>query len=376
MTALAHLSPRHHPLASIPISAVLAVVAVTVPMVVILGGEARLAAAAVAAVAGVSALALVDLRWEGADMIRLFGVAGVLLAVPAALLALVPVDPFDETRLAGDNRLATATAVSGHLYESADAVVVVAPDSATDALAATPLAMSAEGPLLFAGTGLAEEVERLGATRAYLVGGLAGNELLGALLQTAGVKELVPLAGNDRHGTAAAVASHLRPDRLFVSATWADAIAVSPLLEGAALLSVERGAVPAATAQALTRLRPSEIVVVGGEGAVQASVEQRLRTLAPDATVRRLAGENRWATSLLALEAHEGSLDRVWVGSGDSWPDAVVAGAGAAATGEPLLLVPSDRAAETVTNRWIQDHEDDLEQLTIVGGEAAVPPLR
>lgn len=374
MTALTHLSPRVHPRLAVLFSSVLAVVAITVPIAAILSDEPDLTVLAIGVVAGIAALAISDLRWEGGDMIRLFSVAGVLLALPASLLALVPTASATTARLAGDDRVATAIAVSAHVHESADAVVVVAADADADAIAAAPLAAHLGAPLLLAGEGIGNEVERLGATRAYLVGGTVDNDLLGVLLHDAGIDELVPLVGDDRYATSAAVVSQIRPNRVYVSSGWADAVAAAPLMaDGGAVLTVPPDALPPAAVDVLERIRPSEVVVVGGEAVVSAGLEDELAALLPAAAVSRLAGDDRWATSLAVLEQSGLPADRVWLAAGLSWSDSLAGALGAVTQDQPLLLVPSDRSTDAATVTWLREHRTELDEVTIVGGDAAVP---
>jgi putative cell wall-binding protein len=367
-----HLNPRP---ALLVIGGVLAVVAVTAPLAAILDDEPSVGAAVVGLVAGLASLGLATTRDSGGDTIRLFGAAGAMLAVPAALLALAPTLGADVSRLAGDDRVATAIAVSAHAYDRADAVVLVDAGSSTDAVAAAPLASQVEGPLLLQGDGVAEEIQRLGATRAYLVGAAAASEDVEGRLERAGVTEVVRLAGADGSATSAAVASRLRPDRVYVTSSWADAIAVTPLAaEGGALLTIPGDAVPASTVRALQRIGPDEVVVVGGRAAVESDVLTFLEALLPDAAVSRLAGTDRWETSLEVFHESGMSGDRPWIASGSSWPDALAAATGAAAEGRPLLLVPSSGSSPSAeTSRWLQQHRGDIRSLTVVGGEEAVP---
>jgi hypothetical protein len=367
-----HLNPRP---ALIVIGGVLAVVALTVPLGAIINDEPSVRAAGIGLVAGLAALGFARTRDSGGDTIRLFGAAGAMLAVPTALLALTPTLGADVSRLAGEHRVATAIAVSGHTYDRAGAVVLVDPRSSADAVSAAPLASHVEGPLLLQGEGVAEEIQRLGASRAYLVGAAAADHEADARLEHAGVTEVVRIAGADRSATSAAVASRLRPDRVYVTSSWADAIAVTPLAaDGGALLTIPADDVPPSIVRALQRIDPDEVVVVGGRAAVESDVLTFLEALLPDAAVSRLAGTDRFATSLEVFHESGMSGARPWIASGSSWPDALAAATGAAAEGRPLLLVPSTGSSPSAeTSRWLRQHRDDIRSLTVVGGEEAVP---
>ena len=372
---MAAIVRRTHPRPWILLAAALAVTALTVAIGGIFGDEPSLRAAGIAALAGLAAIVVAD-RGEGADTVRLFGASGALLAVPVALLALVPTPGAGAERLAGADRTATAIAVSGHVFDSAEAVVVVGATSAADAVAGAPLASAVRGPLLLTGEGTAAEVSRLEATRAYVVGAAAADPAVAEELRDAGVREVIRVSGADRYATSAAVASRIRPDRVVVTSAWPDAIAAAPITRGGgAIVTVTPDAVPTSVAEVLQRLDPSEVVVVGGEAAVSEEVEAFLGALLPDSDVRRLAGADRWATSVAVLEATDGPADWLWVASGESWPDALAASVGSSAQSRPLLLVPSGGASPSADSvRWLVRNRTDLRQVTVVGGDEAVSP--
>lgn len=183
------------------------------------------------------------------------------------------------------------------------------------------------------------------------------------------------VAGSDRIATAAALAERAAAPGAPVayvasSADFADALAGGPAAAraGAALLLTEPGALPPATADALTRLRPQRIVVLGGPAAVADAV---LAALAPltAGEVTRLAGGDRYATAA-AVSAATTELDGViHVASGAAFPDALAGGAAAAAADGPVLLVepaavPPATAAELARL--------DPARIVLLGGPAAV----
>lgn len=375
MLALTHLSPERHPRVAVVVSGLLAVVAVTLPVAAFFSDEPRLLGPLLAMTAGLAAIVIADLRWEGGDVIRLLGLLGTIAAVPAALLPFVPAASIETTRLTGNHRGATAIAVSRHVHESSPTAVVVDAGSREDAVAAAPLAASLGAPLLFTGDGLRGELERLGADEVHLVGAVAGDDALVRALQGDGVDRLVPLAGLDAHATSALVVERLRPDVVFVTSGWVDAVAVTPRLgAGNALLSVTPTTVPDAARDVLGRVQPSSVVVVGGTAAVGAEVIAELRRILPGVRVSRIVGADRWETALALADGPTVEPGPVWIASGDAWPDALSAGVGAAAAGEPLLLVPGDRssAVTSATMTWLERNRDDLDRVTVVG---AVPEV-
>jgi len=109
------------------------------------------------------------------------------------------------------------------------------------------------------------------------------------------------------------------------------------------ILLVDRDAVPAATAAELLRLRPQTIVVLGGPLAVLDTVVSNLGgyTSGP---VTRVAGTTRYDTAALISQAliPSGSVDTVYVATGENFPDSLAASAFASRDGHPILLTARD----------------------------------
>ncbi|TQM95329.1 2',3'-cyclic-nucleotide 2'-phosphodiesterase (5'-nucleotidase family) [Ornithinimicrobium humiphilum] len=126
---------------------------------------------------------------------------------------------------------------------------------------------------------------------------------------------------------------------------------------------------PSATAAALRDLRPSKIIVVGGNNAVSPAVEEALEAYA--GTVQRISGIDRYATSAQIAQAYPVGLPTLYVVSGASYADALAAGARAGADGVPILLThPTGlRASTAAAIRNLRP-----ESVVVVGGEGAVAP--
>lgn len=121
------------------------------------------------------------------------------------------------------------------------------------------------------------------------------------------------------------------PDALGASAAAARA--------GGPLLMTRQDFVPASVVNAIKTLAPPKIVVVGGLAAVGASAYAQLQKLAP--SVSRVSGDDRFATSrAVATGAFPaGRVTSVFIATGNSFPDALVAGSAAGYQNSPLVLV-------------------------------------
>jgi len=184
-------------------------------------------------------------------------------------------------------------------------------------------------------------------------------------------------AGDDRFGTAAAVsAASYAPGvpAVYIAngLDFPDALAGGPAakINGAPVLLVRPGSIPAATSRELLRLDPKKIVVLGGSGVVSDGVLRTLREYT-SGSVTRVAGADRYATAAAVSRAtFRANVPVAYVATGANFPDALSGSAVAARDGAPILLVngngvPSATAAELGRLR--------PGRIVILGGSGVVP---
>ncbi len=168
--------------------------------------------------------------------------------------------------------------------------------------------------------------------------------------ELAGVPRLPRISGATRFGTAAAVAQHGFPDGastvfLATAADFADALAGAALAGsmGAPVLITEPTVLPGEIRDELQRLAPSDVVILGGTGAIATSVEDAV-VAATGATVRRLWGQDRFATAVeVSKEAYGPGVGTVVIVNGLNYPDALAGAPAAVQLGAPILMVYEDR---------------------------------
>ena len=190
---------------------------------------------------------------------------------------------------------------------------------------------------------------------------------------------------NDRFATDAAVAEQAFPfgaptvyvaDGLnFPDALGADAAAAKA---GGPVLLVTPTSIPAVIAHALSSLHPSTIYVVGGPASVSGAVLTALEAYATsvirldNATFPDLAGYpgDRFSTdAAVAEQAFPAGASTVYVADGLAFPDALGAGAAAAKTGGPVLLVTPTSIPAAIMHELAALHPTTI---YVVGGPAAV----
>ena len=301
-------------------------------------------------------------------------------------LALAPLgDPLWE--VAGSTRYETAIEASRRGFANgADAVVVATGANWPDALGGAALAGVLEGPQLLTPPGglseaVADEIERLGAGEAYLLGGTAAvsETVEGALGELLGAANVHRVAGDDRVATADAVAEividHQGDDftgDAFVatSRNFPDALAASPLAaaSGMPILLASPDTVPDLPDAV------SDAVILGGTGAVSTGTQDGLEAALGADAVERLGGANRYATAALVADHAAGAglaWDYVGVATGEDFPDALAGGAMLASFGSVLLLAQGE-ALPPEAVQHLADHSNTIRTVHVLGGQSAL----
>jgi len=186
---------------------------------------------------------------------------------------------------------------------------------------------------------------RQGSQAYVLQDGKTGQSVLSVLTVTNSKPSVTTdrVFGADRYETAVEVAKVHYPwtNTVYIASgeQFADALSAAPAAahEGAALLLTKTNVLPDVVRNAITSLNTTKIVVVGGTGAVSASVFAQLKAMVPN-TIRR-SGADRYATSRAVIAGAFTYAYYVYVATGEDYPDALSAGAVAAQNGAPVLLV-------------------------------------
>jgi len=249
-------------------------------------------------------------------------------------------------RLAGDDRYATSVDVAQQAFPNPNVAYVVTGENWPDALMA---GSRGDGPVLLTRRDgipgvVRSELARIGMLdEIFVIGGPAA-------VSDSVVAQLAPyattvtrLAGATRYETATAFSQRFRGSASTVyiatGENHPDALvtAAAAGASGAPLLLTRPDTVPASTTRELSRLQPSEIIVVGGEAVISPGVLAVLQGYAT--TVRRIAGRDRFATASAVSADTFGPGSSAYVATGLAAPDALVSAAAAVSAGGPVLLV-------------------------------------
>ena len=262
------------------------------------------------------------------------------------------------SRLAGRNRFETAFLSADALkevqgVEKFPAAIVTSGMNFADALAGSYLAAVTGAPILLTDNDnmadviayIRENVKTGGTV--YALGGTAVVADTLKVVKNSGY-QFKRLAGSNRFETNLMILEEAGirsgdPILVCTAYNFADSLSASAL--GLPILLVD-DAISAEQKAFLRENVDGGYILVGGTGAVTSTVENQLKVLD---CVERLAGNNRFETSVLTAKASfGGSIDSAVLAYGYNFPDGLCAGPLAYALGAPLILTATGDEAAAV----------------------------
>ena len=296
---------------------------------------------------------------------------------------LTVVEPPISDRIFGPDRFSTSAAVAQQ-FDSAVTVYVANGRNYPDALSAAPAAAYADGPLLlteFASlpTVIADEIVRLDPDRIVVVGGTAVvSTSVEAELEALQLGDQVErIAGADRYETSRLVSADAfttAPTAFIATGTnFPDALAASAAAGHYAgpviLTNGSATSIDTDTLALLDTLNTTEVLLAGGTAVVSPGIEASLNTVFGDVNVRRLAGADRYGTSVAINTDTFATSTTVYLAVGTGYADALSGAALAGKNDAPLFVVPGTCVPQAVLDAIIDLGATDV---VLFGGTAAL----
>ncbi|WP_099331814.1 cell wall-binding repeat-containing protein [Actinomyces minihominis] len=306
-----------------------------------------------------------------------------------------PTFPLDQVvRLSGADRIATNVAVNQETMKSGRPLFIATSSDYADALSAGPAAAVTGGALMLSSSGglNAASLDLIKVRRpseVFLVGGssVVPDKVATQLQKVAPGTAVTRISGRDRYGTSAALMEKFFKGRAVASvfiATGRDypdaltASSVAGALASPVLLvnGVQTERLGQQAADFLAAKKPSRVIIVGGEGAVNGTLEGNLRRTYPG--TQRVSGRDRYATNL-ALNDYLGSNggvapSKVWIATGKDFPDALSAAVPAGLAGQRLVLSNGKCIPKPVVSQWLNSATSKVKSVRIVGGSGVLAP--
>ena len=287
-------------------------------------------------------------------------------------------------RVYGETRVETAINVAEELKENLgieqfETIILANGDESADALSGTYLAAVKKAPILLyresgKDTILKYIKENLTAEgTVYMLGGaVALPETLDSTLEESGFT-VTRLAGATRVETNLAIleeAGTADKDILVCAGDgFADSLSASAVKKPILLV---RGSLTDAQKEFLEAVT-GNIVIIGGEKVISAEVEAELSAYAD--TVERLAGENRFETSVMVAEKFFTNPKKAVLAYAWDFPDGLCGGSLAASVDAPLILAATDSATapldyDEAACEYVE--ESGIAQGYVLGGDALI----
>jgi putative cell wall-binding protein len=289
------------------------------------------------------------------------------------------------TRINGVDRFATAVAVSSQTAPGVQTVYVASGENFPDALSVAPVAAKAGVPLLLVTStsvpaNVSAELTRLHPASIVVVGGV--DAISDAVLaQLNAIAPATRLSGVDRYQTSLAVGAllvarqHSHHVYLATAANFPDALSSassagfmsSPLV----LVDGTASTVPADLASDLQAWGITQVTVVGGTSVMTPQFVAAVGAVPGVTSVTRLAGVDRYSTSVAVNSATFPTMTGAFVANGTAFPDGLTGGALAGKMGMPMYLVPGTCIPDAALQSMVT-HAPII--VRIVGGTSAVTP--
>lgn len=288
---------------------------------------------------------------------------------------------FTTTRISGARQIDTAIQVSQAGWQQADTVLLANCDHFPDALVAAPLSHELDAPILLTQKQgvdpyVLDEIKRLGAKKAILLGGTAAlSTQVETDLENAGLAKPERIWGQDQYETAQKVAERVgsKGQVILVSGEqFPDALAISAYAgkTETPILLTKATTMPEVTKEELTAFQQkgdTHTIVVGGEAVVSSSTLTGL----PD--VQRIAGEDRYETAAEVYDFTQDDLTapKTYIVTGENFPDALAAGALAAKESAGLIMTQKNTLPGATSSALSKPTENST-SVVIVGGTAVI----
>lgn len=278
-------------------------------------------------------------------------------------------------RYSGINRYETAAKVCDAGWDSSDYAVIVNGENYPDALAAAPLAAKYESPILLTGTDslnayTSSEISRLNVKNVFIVGGKGVvSQSVEDSLKSKGIK-VTRLSGDDRYGTALAVAKKVGKSKEAVLVNGNDfkdgmTIASIAALKQIPIILTDGSYMPADVKKYLNNTsKMDQVYVVGDADTIS---DEAISSLS---NVKRIGTGNAYSKNVDVIEAFGGEIDTstLYIASAKDFPDSLGASALAYKTSSPVLFV--DSPLDDSTSTFLKNHI--VNNLKVLGGAGAI----
>lgn len=279
------------------------------------------------------------------------------------------------SRIAGADRYETAIKISQDSWTKSDYIVLVAGENFPDALSAAPLAKKYNAPILLTdGNSLRSdvltEIQRLGATKAYIVGGPGAVPLsIDSQLSALNIS-CIRIQGQDRYETSSKVAALIGTSNgafIVPGENFPDALSIASIAAAKQMPILLTGynAIPDSVKNYISSSNINKFYVVGGTGVISEAAVSSL----PNRT--RLSGASRYDTNLAVIKQFQSDFNfsNVFLSTGENFADSLAGAASAGKFSSPIILCDN---SSLVAQDTVQQVKKSISVVKVLGGTSII----
>lgn len=280
-------------------------------------------------------------------------------------------------RIEGKNRYDTSSEISKNGWVgNSQYVILVSGENFPDALSAVPYAKKYNAPILlieknYIDKSIESELKRLKPSNAIIVGGRGSiSQNIENKIKSMGMTTK-RIWGNDRYETSLEVLKdfgNFKEVIITSGENFPDALSASSVAatKGIPIILSSKAGLEEDIIEYLKEKEVEKAYIVGGEKIITPLLE---RSLSIDS--ERIYGKDRYETNLLLLDRFEKDLDfnKVYLASGQNFPDALSGSAYAALSKSPLVLSNNSNL------KYLKNKGISLNAITVLGGENSIPTM-
>ena len=295
---------------------------------------------------------------------------------------------YNVTRLYGMDRYKTSVSISNQFNNGTlENVIVASGKNFPDALAGSVLSKKLNAPILLAGNTEDESKECIQYIKShldksgtvYLLGGQASiNDEFINKIKSEGYKNFVRLGGKNRFDTNKSIVNFMNVEKhtpvVIVNAYgFADALSVSSIAasKGYPIIMTSNSKLSDEAINMIKNIEPSEVYIIGGDASVGANVISEIKGIVPSLDkdkVIKLAGKDRYETSLKVCNCFNMDTDTAVIANGSNFPDALSGSALATKFNAPIVLTDG----KDITNQKEFLDGKNYKNIYLLGGAAAI----
>lgn len=295
---------------------------------------------------------------------------------------------YNVSRLSGNDRYKTSVNISESFNNGTIQTVILANgENFPDALSGSLLSKKYNAPIVLAGLTpstssdafeyIKNHLSKSGTV--YVLGGTSSisDDSINYIKQL-GYNNVVRLGGQNRFDTSKVILNDIKvqkgtPVILANGFGFADALSASSIaaIKGYPILMTDSKILPAETKDLLNDIQPSQLYVIGGSGVISdnvvAEAKGTAKSLSSD-NVFRIAGNNRYDTSMNICKYFNLDSDTAVLASGENFPDALSGSALAIKSKAPVILTDG----QDISSQKSYMSTKNFKNIILLGGAGSI----